>query len=176
MKLLICRNTILLLLLCSACGLAAQPPARARSYSASSSAAKLETGLVIVPFAVPVAVPVATVRQPSVLYSFRSYAAGYGTGSSFQPGTQMRVDTSADPDAANILTRRCAACHSGASSQGGLRLFDDTGGLLAKLPRRRVLESVEAGRMPKPADAPRLTPAEIEMLRQWAQPPRELEY
>jgi mono/diheme cytochrome c family protein len=169
----------------------ASPALRSRAKShvaARSSDARLDTGLAIVPFAVPVAVPVATVRQPSVLYSFRSYVAAYDTASNQHLSTQHSVlstqpaaggSTSvgaAVPDAINILTRRCAACHSGASAQGSLRLFGDAGGLLARLPRRRILEAVEAGRMPKPAEAPRLTPTEIEVLRQWAQPPRELEY
>src|SRR5687768_4503798 len=44
-----------------------------KSSTAQAAAKKLDTGLVIVPFAVPVAVPVATVQQPSVLYSYRQY-------------------------------------------------------------------------------------------------------
>jgi mono/diheme cytochrome c family protein len=184
MKLLISRTTTLFLLLPAACGLAAQPRAvtsHSKTDTISRGAAKLDTGLVIVPFAIPVAVPVATVRQPSVLYSFRSYAAAYDYGSN-QLRTEYSVPStpvsarSGTSEAALILARRCAACHSGPSAHGGLRLFGDDGDLLARLPRRRVLEAVEVGRMPMPAEAARLTRDEIEVLRQWAQPPRELEY
>jgi hypothetical protein len=52
----------------------------------------------------------------------------------------------------------------------------DAAGLLARLPRRQILESVESGRMPLPLESPRLSPAEIDVLRQWSQPPRELVY
>jgi mono/diheme cytochrome c family protein len=166
------------LLLSSACGLAAQPRAstiRGTLGSHYAQATKLDTGLVIVPFAVPVAVPVATVRQPSVLYSFRSYASAYQT--SPQMTAPAATPAMAKPaDAASVLARRCASCHSGAAAQGRLALFDDTGALLSKLPRRRIVEAVESGRMPQPASAVRLTNAEIELLRVWAQPPAELEY
>jgi hypothetical protein len=52
-------------------------------------------------------------------------------------------------------------------------MFDDAGPL-TRLPRRLILEAVETGRMPQ--EAPRLAPAEIELLRQWAEPPRDLVY
>jgi mono/diheme cytochrome c family protein len=141
--------------------------------SKSRAAAKLDTGLVIVPFAVPVAVPVAIVRQPSVLYSYRGYAAAYAAPASNV--ATAPVATVAD-DSTAILARRCASCHSGSAAQGQLSLFDDAGRLLAKLPRRRMLEAVEAGRMPQPAEAPRLSPEELDVLRRWAQPPRDLVY
>jgi hypothetical protein len=138
---------------------------------------KLDTGLVIVPFAVPVAVPVATVRQPSVLYGYRGYAAPYGAadGRESASASPSRVPAPGEEEAAGLLTRRCASCHSGPQPQGRLQMFD-AAGLLARLPRRQILESVESGRMPLPLESPRLSPAEIDVLRQWSQPPRELVY
>jgi hypothetical protein len=146
-------------------GLAAGTTIKARS------AVKLDTGLVIVPFAVPVAVPVATVRQPSVLYSYRGYAAS-ASSSNIPPAEAARSPA----DVGAILARHCAACHSGIAAQGRMQMFDEGGQLLVKLPRRWIVEAVEAGRMPQPAEAPRLTPAELDVLRRWSQPPRELVY
>lgn len=144
------------------------------THTATSRAAlKLDTGLVIVPFAVPVAVPVATVVQPSVLYSYRQYAPNYALNAA-QPATATK---STEPlDAVVILTRRCAECHAGSAAQGQLQLFQSTGNIVAKLPRQAILDAVERGSMPKPASAPRLTDAELDALRQWAKPPRDLAY
>ena len=134
---------------------------------------KLESGLVIVPFAIPVAVPVATVRQPSVLYSYRGAAASYQSPQ-IRSFTAPAHETSADAQA--VFARHCGSCHRGSAAEGRMQLFDETGTLLGKLPRRRVLAAIEAGRMPLPAAEPRLSAAEIEVIRRWAEPPADLSY
>jgi mono/diheme cytochrome c family protein len=162
------------------------------AYTASaqrSAAAKSNNGLVIVPFAVPVAVPVATVQQPSVLYSFRRYADESLTAStpvtlpqgereerSAASSLSTAPASSSQLDAAAVLSRHCASCHRGSASQGSLMLFDTAGTLLNRLPRQAVLEAVEQNRMPQPATATRLTAQEIDLLRAWAKPPKDLLY
>jgi mono/diheme cytochrome c family protein len=151
------------------------------THAATSRAAvKLDTGLVIVPFAVPVAVPVATVAQPSVLYSYRQYAPAYAPAAAASLGADSpppAATKSNEPlDAAGILVRRCAQCHTGAAAQGQMQLFQSSGEIVSKLPRQAIVDAVERGTMPKPANVPRLTEPEIEALRHWARPPRDLAY
>lgn len=161
------------LLILMAAGLTPASAAQ-RSMYVSRGTTRLSSGLVVVPFAVPVAVPVATVQKPSVLYGYRGYAAGHAAGS-FPTTTTPRIDEPPS-DAAAVLARHCRSCHQNAAAEGQMQLFDESGQLLSRLPRRRVLEAVQAGRMPKPLTAPRLTAAEIELIRRWAEPPRDLVY
>jgi len=131
----------------------------------------LEGALTVVPFAVPVAVPVAVLSQPAVLYSYRSEAVP--TAVVTEPVAQEERPN-ATLSAPEVLRAHCASCHAGESVQGELRLFDAVGALVERLPRRAIVEAIEAGRMPK-GMAP-LSPEEMEILREWAKPPRDLVY
>jgi uncharacterized membrane protein len=140
------------------------------------------SGLVVLPFAVPVAVPVSVVSQPAVLYSYRDYATPRSDAPAANapaPGEASPATPPADAAVA-LLTSRCAKCHTGAAPQGHLQLFDDAGQILPKLPRRAIVEMVSpdvVGRqqMP-PGELPKLTAEERATIAEWAQPPRELAY
>ena len=129
------------------------------------------SGLVVVPFAVPVGVPVATFVRPSVVY-------GYDAGRMLAVDREARLgEDVVGPHmdrAEQVLRRRCVACHAGAEAAGGVRLFDESGALLSRLPRWRVWESVESGKMPEGGE--RLTSEELEWIRNWAKPPPDVVY
>jgi len=170
-------------------GAARQPAVVAQAVNANA--------LVIVPFAVPVAVPVATLQQPAVLYSYRQHAgpsvANAVTHAQPAATTDREVIAASGPsqDAAStaifapntaveIMAARCAACHTGDTPQGHLQIFDATGRILPRLPRRAILELAspdEAGqiRMP-PGERTKLTAAERAALAEWARPPSDLAY
>ena len=162
-----------LVILAGCCTLAqahARPPC-VTSTTVSSS------GLTLTPFAIPVAVPVATLGSPGLLYRVRDEASMIParlTDRPVEPTTAARIDIPA------LLIERCGSCHRGAAPPGGLTLLDAQGSLLAKLPRRRIFEAVAPDdhghvRMP-PAPRASLTREELERLAAWAEPPRELEY
>lgn len=138
---------------------------------ATHHAVQLKSALTVVPFAVPVAVPVAVVSQPAVLYGYRAVVVS--TAVVAEPVAEEERPN-ATLGAPELLRVHCASCHAGESVQGELRLFDSAGALVERLPRRVIVEAVEAGRMPK-GIAP-LTQEEIEVLREWAKPPRDLVY
>lgn len=143
-------------------------------------ALRFETGLAIVPFAVPVAVPVATVGGPSVFYGVSRYSprlesAGYGgaaQGDVEQTDRADEVPREAKHEAVGVMVRRCGACHTGAASQGEMRLFEEEGRPVERLPRHRIVDAVERGAMPPGEE--RLSEAEREALRDWARLPRDL--
>lgn len=116
-----------------------------------SSAVRLESGLVVVPFAVPVAVPVATIARPTVLYSYQQYASPDAEHVA-PPEERRDKDDSVRPaavaDGVAEVLQRCAACHQGPSAKGDLRLFDDLGRLYEQLPRHRIYKMVASGKMP----------------------------
>jgi len=134
--------------------------ARAQVVMAGSS--------VIVPFAVPVAVPVARVLVPNVWYGYRVTMP-----ERVPEGEVLRQDVEG-LTAERVLEGHCSTCHGGWEAKGGLSIFDEAGGVRAKLPRRKMLEAVEAGTMPRGGE--RLSEEEVELLREWAKPPRELEW
>ncbi len=130
--------------------------------------------LAIVPFAVPVAVPVATISYPSVLYSVRESVAFSPVASHERPAS---LPTVPQPDANTILTRHCAVCHGATNPQGQQTFFQPDGRLLDKLPRHVILEAISgnAPQMP-PAGRAKLTEAELQIIRTWAALPRNLAY
>lgn len=146
---------------------------------------ELDSGLVIVPFAVPVAVPVATVSEPTLLYGYSRYGTDPEAENDSVVGEPADVtDKPAGQNdavieaAVAILRRNCARCHSPPDPKGSLAMFDESDRLLERLPRRAIVEEVSAGKMPLGTDghpAP-LSANEIDVLRQWARPPRELRY
>jgi len=164
-----------------------------------SAALRFEQGLVVVPFAVPVAVPVATFTRPSVLYVDRGHNVDIDGGafrlhvpltlplqdSNCSPAPAGPTARDAQPEttagqassgtlAVGVLRTRCAACHSGAAAKGDLPIFRDDGAIVDKLPRHVMLEAIEQGTMPKEGEE--LSAAEIEAIRQWAKLPREIVY
>ncbi len=130
--------------------------------------------LTIVPFAVPVAVPVATVSYPSVLYGVRESVTYPPATSHFEPAS---LPSASQQDAVTILTRHCAVCHGVLNPQGEQTFFQADGRLLDKLPRHLMLDAVSgnAPSMP-PAGRAKLSPAEIQVIRAWATLPRNLTY
>jgi mono/diheme cytochrome c family protein len=194
---LLCISIVTLLLVVSdsAIGAAMRPVQRAarRVFVAQSANG---SGLVVAPFAVPVAVPVTVISQPLLLYSYRQYATpaagqteadqpvdGGAQGSpllNLTPPSAPSPTTPAMDSAVALLTARCAKCHTGAAPPGHLQIFDAAGQIVAKLPRRAIVEMAspdEAGkqRMP-PGELPKLSEEELAALRLWARPPRDLEY
>lgn len=166
---MICCGIVLCLILASTANAAERPVAvRAGCHRA---AVRVDAApLAVVPFAVPVAVPVALLSQPAVFYARRAEIIT-------EPRVTVESIGSQAPqaaDAVEVLRTRCAACHTGERSKGELPLFTDDGAIVERLPRRAILDAVVERRMPKGA-AP-LTEEELELIRDWAEPPRELLY
>lgn len=125
---------------------------------------------VAAPFAVPVAVPVATVRVPSVLYAYGSAAAPIARST----GPSAALVDSPQP-AERVLRARCSACHQGAAARGGLMIFDDQGVLRARLPRHLMWSMIAKGKMP-PEGAAELEQADRSAIEEWARVPLDLEW
>ncbi len=128
-------------------------------------------------FAIPVATVVVAV-QPTLLYSYRAAAVAQAT-----PSRCIVVGEAIDSlprTAEAILRERCITCHRGDAPKGGLAFFQEDGGLIEALPRRAMLEMASpdangAAQMP-PGEANKLSAEDLEILRQWAEPPRDLRY
>ncbi len=128
-------------------------------------------------FAIPVATVVVAV-QPTLLYSYRAAAMVQAT-----PSPRIVAGESIDmaPRTADtILRERCFNCHRGDAPKGGLAFFHKDGGLIEALPRQVMLEMASpnangAAQMP-PGEANKLSADDLEILRQWAEPPRDLRY
>ncbi len=68
----------------------------------------------------------------------------------------------------NVLSTRCAECHTGQSAKAGVMIFSSPGIFNPRVDRQRILRAVEDGRMPpKAVNDPslRLTPGEVAILR-----------
>ena len=131
----------------------------------------------VAPFAIPVAVPVAVVQQPTLFYGYGRYAPAA------MPTTPPVTPAVADDPAVSIaalLTKHCAECHQGSTARGGLQLFAADGVPLAILPRQTLAEACAptdgaAPTMP-PAGRKPLTPDEQTQIRKWAVPPKTLKW
>lgn len=179
----------------SLCGLVAMRSALATDLVAASQPT---SGLVVAPFAVPVAVPVAVVQQPTLFYGVSAYAPPITSTSTTQspplttsavsptspaaapPPASGSTDDALRAQVAALLARRCAECHRGSQAQGGLMLFDVDGRLLDKLPRLLIVDAAthvdgQAPAMP-PGDRPPLTSDEQALVRKWAATPKRLSY
>ncbi|MEZ6069384.1 MAG: hypothetical protein R3C10_03725 [Pirellulales bacterium] len=141
----------------------------------------------VVPFAVPVAVPVATITQPTYFYAYGAYAASAdqivaATSRESSPDANTQRPAAADGGndldrrAVEVIARRCVKCHSGDEARGELMIADDSGQVAQRLPRHRILGAVEAGKMPPQHEATPLSSDEIEAIRHWARLPRDLAY
>ncbi len=127
-------------------------------------------------FAIPVAT-VVVVSPPALLYSYRAAATSVTV--------PIRLDVAGAPpalptSAKQLLRVNCMKCHQGDSPKSGLSIFDLSGELTTPLPRRAILEATApnadgAAHMP-PGDAKKLTPKELEVIKAWAEPPRDLRY
>ncbi len=181
--------TVFLLMAVSAASATSAGNCRQRNVVLSTAhSATISQGLMVVPFAVPVAVPVATISRPTLFYGYSNYsrytasesqsAASGGTRSTNEDAGESPRNATLKAD--SILSRNCSACHTGQAAQGGLQIFHAGGRIFEKLPRHVILEMVSPDasgvqKMP-PGDRPKLTPAEQEILRDWARLPRNAVY
>lgn len=131
-------------------------------------AVQLQSGLAVVPFAVPVATPIAVVNQSPFVYGFSS-AGSYGAQAQATVKTQSSEDALVDrlaaklaarlgldpvkpaaaPEAPSLVTANCLGCHGATKQAGGVR-FD--AGLTDELRLRAVAAMMHddaAKRMPK---------------------------
>lgn len=127
-------------------------------------------------YAVPVATVVVAV-QPTLLYSYRAAAQPSALVAN-EPSTVEGAPSAATAEA--VLRNHCARCHSGVAPSGGASLFAEDGSLAPLLARRAILEMASPNaegpaKMP-PGEARKLDDAELELLRAWAEPPRDLKY
>lgn len=127
-----------------------------------------EAALTVVPFAVPVATPVAVVNPTGVFYAYSPLAATHGASNGdatadvwreFEEfrrwkASQTRKTADQQPLASSLIARTCLKCHAGSAAKAGFRLDEP----LAAEARLRAIRAVLAGRMPK--DKP-VSPTEI---------------
>jgi mono/diheme cytochrome c family protein len=124
---------------------------------------RLDTGLNVVPFAVPVATPVAVLQPGGVVYSYSPSNAEEDAKlrAEFEAFKRWRLtqntqslpaadarDGSAGRPAANampLVAANCIACHRGEQAKGGVRLD----GLLSSDARLAAIRAVLSGEMPK---------------------------
>lgn len=166
--------------ICAAAAMApAGGPCRAPAVVVRQRVEVVSSGLTIVPFAVPVAVPVATYSAPSVLYAYGA-AMPRAEGTAWAPNAALSAEpvaSSAEPiqlTPESVLRQACIKCHQGAAAKAGLTLFDDAGQLRPKLPRHVMWEMVAEGKMP-PRGAV-LSEGAKRLLQEWARLPRDFEY
>lgn len=86
-----------------------------------------------------------------------------------QPATSVDIAARA----VQILSQHCSGCHSGKNTQTDFRMFDDNRSIFAKLPRVKIWQAIDSGKMPKTGA---LTADEKQTIRQWAEPPVDLIY
>lgn len=120
----------------------------------NTSAVVAQNGLTIAPFAIPVAVPVATISQPAVFYGYSQYRSA-------APAAARPVE-SPPPNASAILQQRCAACHAGPNAKAGFSLTMPA----QELPRDRrlgILDRVTSSDLQRrmPLGEPPLTQDEL---------------
>ena len=118
------------------------------------------TGLTIAPFAIPVAVPVATISQPAVFYGYSQYRAAPAAMSA-EPLAPPRAEPLT---ASTVLEQRCAACHSDVGGKGGFSIA--AADELSRERRVEVLERVTSSdpRRRMPPDRPPLPADELRTL------------
>lgn len=133
--------------------------------------ARLETGLTVVPFAVPVATPVAVLQPGGVAYSYSpSPSSGNAAGGAAHdaklreefeafrrwrqaqqaPADETAAATDAESkraqvDVTPLVAANCLACHRGEQAKGGVRLD----GSPSSARRLAAIRAVLSGEMPK---------------------------
>lgn len=68
--------------------------------------------------------------------------------------------------AQQVLTARCAQCHTGAAAKGSLAIFTEPGKLNPAVDRFVLWEAADSGQMP-PAPAKEIPDDEARVLREW---------
>jgi hypothetical protein len=118
-----------------------------------------DSALVVVPFAVPVATPVAVVNPTGVFCAYSPLAAMHGEYEEFRRWKESQAAKNAEQQAraSSLVARTCLKCHSGAAAKTDFRLDEP----MAADARLKAIREVLSGRMPK--DKP-LGPAEISAL------------
>lgn len=134
----------------------------------------------VAPFAIPVAVPVAVVQQPTLFYGYGRYAPAALPAVPITPAATPPIAEDPAVSIAALLKKHCAECHQGPTARGGLQLFATDGVPLALLPRQALAEACAptdgaAPTMP-PAGRTPLTPKEQALVRKWAVPPKEMKW
>jgi hypothetical protein len=116
--------------------------------------------LTIVPFAIPVAVPVATISQPAVFYGYSQYRLA-----AKPPGPLPSSERPPALTAASVLRQRCAACHAGPNPKGRFSVEATTGDL-ASDERLEIVDRVTSSDPQRrmPPDGPALAPDELRAL------------
>ena len=155
-----------------------------QAHASEPCATVAAQAVTVAPFAIPVAVPVAVVQQPTLFYGYGRYVPA----TTVDPAANAARPTNTAPAVADaptvsigaLLKKHCAECHQGATARGGLQLFAADGSPLALLPRQALAEACApadgaAPTMPPPGRAP-LTPEEQALVRRWAVPPKTLRY
>ncbi len=104
------------------------------------------SAVTVAPFAIPVAVPVAVVQQPTLFYGYGRYAPAATPAPPITPAAMTPVAEEPTVSIAALLTKHCAECHQGPTARGGLQLFAADGVPLALCCR--------ASRWPKRAPRP----------------------
>jgi hypothetical protein len=125
-----------------------------------ASVVRFESGLTVVPFAVPVATPVAVVQPGGVYYAVVPQGAGDDARlrAEFEEFKRWRATqrvTNTTPSKATatlsegnpspLLNANCLACHRGGQSKGGVRLDIS----LSNEQRLAAIRAVVSGEMPK---------------------------
>jgi hypothetical protein len=111
-----------------------------------------EAALTVVPFAVPVATPVAVINPTGVFYAYSPLAATHGatngdaTSDDWREFEEFRRwKASQSKKASGVVAGTCLKCHSGPAAKAGIRLDEP----LAAEARLKAIRAVLAGRMPK---------------------------
>ena len=110
-----------------------------------------EAALVVVPFAVPVATPMAVVNPRGVFYAYSPLAATYGVANDehwreFEEFRRWKQSGEAAlPSVAPAVSSACLKCHAGTVAKGNFRLDQP----LTADARIKAIREVIAGRMPK---------------------------
>ncbi len=132
------------------------------------AAVRLDSGLTVVPFAVPVATPVAVVGPSQAFYAYapQVHATSSDAAADNEIDSQLRaefeafrrwrksqaaasaadaVGANATPDASPLVSANCLRCHAGANAKGDIR-FD---GELTNDQRLAAIRAALSGEMPK---------------------------
>lgn len=81
---------------------------------------------------------------------------------------QLQQQQQQPTNAFTVISNRCASCHTGPSSKGGVMIFAGPGQFNSAVDRQRIIRAIEDGRMPPQAVSDprfRLTPQEVAMIR-----------
>src|SRR5688500_15078982 len=94
------------------------------AIATSLAAGALQAGqTTVIPFAIPVGVPVTTVFRPQVFYAYRAYAPEKPPLTVERPAAGKRPAERSDaPRPAEPALQRCTRCHGGDAPKAGLDL------------------------------------------------------